>query len=123
IEEPNREVSVIGSEMGSEAESFVGPVVEQTAENGESPDTPQTPEMVGVSAINELTEVTATAPQETAEIPENVQEITWPTHEPSKISDGGKETPSPPDEEPAETPREAEVAVPAVTELTESPVE
>jgi Flp pilus assembly protein TadD len=122
IEEPNREVSVIGSEMGSEAESFVGPVVEQTAENGESPDTPQTPEMVGVSAINELTEVTATAPQETAEIPENVQEITWPTHEASDIFDGGKETASVPDEEPAETPRE-EVAVPAVTELTESPVE
>src|SRR4030095_4842046 len=54
MEEPNREVSVIGSEMGSEAESFVGRVVEQTAENGESPDTPQTPEMVGVSGINEL---------------------------------------------------------------------
>lgn len=124
MEEPIREVSLIGSEMGSEAESFVGLVVEQTAENGESPDTPQTPEMVGVSAINELTEVTATAPQETAEIPENVQEITWPKHEASGIFDGAKETASFPDEEPAEVPRDEEVAVPpAVTTLTEFPVE
>src|SRR5216110_2847512 len=69
MEEPSPEVSLIGSAMGSEAESFVGPVVEQAAENGESlhMDTPQTPEMAGVFAVNDLTEVTATAPQATAE--------------------------------------------------------
>jgi hypothetical protein len=124
MEEPNREVSLIGSEMGSEAESFVGPIVEQTAENGESlhTDTPQTPEMAGVSAINELTEVTATAPHETAEIPESVEEITWPANEASDMFDGAQETASFP-EEPAEIPPDAEVAVPAVTTLTEFPVE
>ena len=59
----------------------MGPILEQAAENGESlhTDTPQTAEMAGVSAINELTEVTATAPQATAEIPESIEEITWPT--------------------------------------------
>jgi hypothetical protein len=124
MDEPNREVSLIGSEMGSEAESFVGPIVEQTAENGESlhTDTPQTPEMAGVSAINELTEVTATAPHETAEIPESVEEITWPANEASDMFDGAKETASFP-EEPAEIPPDTEVAVPAVTTLTEFPVE
>jgi Flp pilus assembly protein TadD len=124
MEEPNREVSLIGSEMGSEAESFVGPIVEQTAENGESlhTDTPQTPEMAGVSAINELTEVTATAPQATAETPETIEEITWPADEASDMFDGAQETASFP-EEPAEIPSDAEVAVPAVTTLTEFPVE
>src|SRR4029453_17895239 len=124
MEEPNREVSLIGSEMGSEAESFVGPIVEQTAENGESlhTDTPQTPEMAGVSAINALTEVTATAPQATAETPETIEEITWPADEASDMFDGAQETASFP-EEPAEIPSDAEVAVPAVTTLTEFPVE
>ncbi len=124
MEEPNREVSLIGSEMGSEADSFVGPVIEQTAENGESlhTDTPQTPEMAEVSAINELTEVTATAPQATAETPESVEEITWPADEASDMFDGVKETASFP-EEPAEIPADAEVAVPAVTTLTEFPVD
>jgi hypothetical protein len=124
IEDQNREVSLIGSEIESEAESFVAPVVEQAAENGESlhTDTPQTPEMAGVLAINELTEVTATAPQATAETPERVEEITWPADEASEMFDGAKETASFP-EEPAEIPSDAEVAVPAVTTLTEFPVE
>jgi Flp pilus assembly protein TadD len=124
MEEPSPEVSLIGSAMGSQAESFVGPVVEQAAENGESlhTDTPQTPEMTGVSAINELTEVTATAPQATAEIPESVEEITWPTHEASDVFDGAKQTASFP-EEPAEITPKEEVALPAVTTLTELPVE
>ena len=124
MEEPSPEVSIIGSAMGSEAEAFVGPVVEQAAENGESlhRDTPQTAEMAGVSAINELTEVTATAPQATAEIAESVDEITWPTHEASDVFDGAKETASFP-EEPAEVPPDVEVALPASTTLTELPVE
>jgi tetratricopeptide (TPR) repeat protein len=120
MEEPNREVSVIGSE----AEPYVGPVIEQAAENGESlhTDTPETPEMAGVSAINELTEVTAMAPQTTAEIPESVEEITWPTPEVSNLFDGAKEPASFP-EEPAEIPRDEEVALPAATTSTEFPVE
>jgi Flp pilus assembly protein TadD len=124
LEEPNREVSLIGSEMGLEAESFVGSVVEQTAENGESlhTDTLKTPEMAGVSAISELTEITATAPQATAEIPENVEETAWPAHEAADVFDGTKETASFP-EEPDEIPPDAEVASPAVTTLTEFPVE
>jgi tetratricopeptide (TPR) repeat protein len=124
MEAPNREVSLIGSATRSEAESFMGPVVEQTAENGESlhTDTPQTPEMAGVSAMDELTEITATAPQATAEIPDSVEEITWPEHEPSDMFDGAKATASFP-EEPAEIPPDAEVALPAVTALTEVPVE
>jgi tetratricopeptide (TPR) repeat protein len=124
MEEPNRQMPLIGSAMRSEAEAIVGPVVEQTAENGESlhTDTPQTPEIAGVSAINELTEVTATAPQATAEIPDSVEEITWPIDEASDMFDGAKETASFP-EEPAEIPPDAEVALPAVTTLTEFPVE
>ncbi len=124
MEAPNREVSLIGSATRSNAESFVGPVVEQTPENGESlhTDTPQTPEMAGVSAMDELTEITATAPQATAEIPDSVEEITWPEHEPSDMFDGAKETASFP-EEPGEIPPDAEVALPAVTALTEVPVE
>jgi tetratricopeptide (TPR) repeat protein len=120
MEEPNREVSLIGLET----ESYVGPVVEQMEENGESlhTDTPETPEIAGVSAINELTEVTAMAPQATAEIPESVEEITWPTPEASNMFDGAKEPASFP-EEPAEIPRDEEVASPAATTLTEFPVE
>jgi tetratricopeptide (TPR) repeat protein len=121
MEERNREVSVIGSET----EPYVGPVIEQTAENGESlpTDTPETPEMAGVSAINELTEVTAMAPpQATAEIPESVEEITWPTPEASNIFDGVKEPASFP-EKAAEIPEDQEVALPAATTLTEFPVE
>jgi len=117
--EPNREVSPIDSE----ADSSVGPVVEQMAENGESlhtdtpatPDIAGTPEMAGISAINELPEVTAIAPQATAEIPESVDEITWPTREASDIFDGAKE--------PVEVPRDGEVAVPVVPSLPELPVE
>src|SRR6266542_2799268 len=122
MDEPIREVSLIGSE--AEAESVVGPIVEQTAENGESlhTDIPQTPEIAGVSAINELTEVTAMAPQATAEVPESVEEITWPTHEASDIFDDAKETSSF-SEEPAEIPRDEEVALPAVITSTEFPVE
>ena len=122
MEEPIREVSLIGSE--AEAESVVGPIVEQTAENGESlhTDIPQTPEIAGVSAINELTEVTAMAPQATAEVPESVEEITWPTHEASDIFDDAKETSSF-SGEPAEIPRDEEVALPAVITSTEFPVE
>lgn len=120
MEEPNREESLIGSE----AESSVGAVIEQMAENGESlhTDTPQKAEMAGVSAINELTQVTAMAPQATAEIPESVEEIKWPTPEASDMFRGAKETTSF-DEEPTEISRDAEVALPAVTALTELPVE
>ena len=120
MEEPNREVSLIGSE----AESVVGPVIEQTSENGESlhTETPETPELAEVSAPNESSEVTAIAPQATGEIPESVEEITWPTDETNDIFDGAKETASFP-EEPAEIPQDAEVALPAVTTLTELPVE
>ena len=123
-EEPSPGVSLIGSAMGSEAESFVGSVVEQAAENGESlhTDTPQKPEMAAVLAINELTEVTATAPQATVEIPESVEEITWPADEASEVFDGAIENASFP-EEPAEIPPDTGVALPAVTTLTELPVE
>jgi tetratricopeptide (TPR) repeat protein len=115
MEEPNREVSLIGSET----ESSVGPVVEQMAENGESlhTDTPETPEMAGVSASDELAEVIATA-----EIPESVEEVAWPTHEMSNIFDSAKEPTSFP-EEPAEIPRDGEVSLPAMATLTELPVE
>src|SRR5207248_1085748 len=121
---PSSGVSLIGSAMGSEAESFVGSVVEQAAENGESlhTDTPQKPEMAAVLAINELTEVTATAPQATVEIPESVEEITWPADEASEVFDGAIENASFP-EEPAEIPPDTGVALPAVTTLTELPVE
>jgi tetratricopeptide (TPR) repeat protein len=119
MKEPNREVSLIGPE----AESSVGQVIEHVAENGESlhTDTPETPEMAGVSAITEFNEVTAIAPQATAEVPESVEEITWPTHETSDIF-GAKEPVSLP-EEPAELPRDGEVSLPAVTTVTELPVE
>jgi len=72
--------------------------------------------------MDELTEITATAPQATAEIPDRVEEITWPAHEPSDMFDGAKETASFP-EEPAEIPPDVEVALPAVTTLPEFPVE
>jgi len=123
-EEPNREVSLIGSAMGSETESFVGRVVEQAAENGESlhTDIPQTPEIAGVSAINELTEVPATAPQAAAEIPDSIEEIAWLSHEANDMFDGAKETASLP-EESAEISPDADVALPVVTTLTEFPVE
>src|SRR5437899_4097055 len=123
-EEPSPGVSLIGSAMGSEAESFVGSVVEQAAENGESlhTDTPQKPEMAAVLAINELTEVTATAPQATVEIPESVEEITWPADEASEVFDGAIENASFP-EEPAELPPDTGGALPEVTTLTELPVE
>ena len=128
IEEPNRAVSLIGSEteIESDGDVPVGPAIEQMAENGESPDTPETPEIAGVSAINELTETTMIAPQATAEVPESVEEITWPAwpaHEASDSFEGAKEPVSVP-EEPAEIPREdGEVSFPAVTTLTEFPVE
>jgi predicted Zn-dependent protease len=115
-EGPSRQAPAVSSEH----ESFVGPVVEQMAENGESPDTQETPEMAGVSAINELSEVTAIAPQAAAEIPESVEEIRWPAYETNDTLDGAKEPASFP-EEPAETP--GEVPLPAVATLTEPPVE
>src|SRR5262249_48695226 len=120
IEEPSREVSLVETD----AESSVGPVIEQTAGNGESShtDLPLAPEMVGVLTTNELTEVTAMAAQATPEIPESVDEITWPTHEARDIFDGAKETASFPDEL-AEIPQDGEVSLPAVTTPTELPVE
>jgi len=119
-EEPSRGVSLIDSE----ADSSVGPAVDQIGANGESlhTDTPETPAMAGVSAINELTEVTAIAPQATAEIPESVEEITWPTHETSDVFDRANEPTSFP-EEPVEIARDGEVASPAPTTPTELPVE
>jgi hypothetical protein len=124
MEEPNREVSLIASEIESEAESFVGPVVEQTQRTERACIwiLRRRLRWPGVLAINELTEVTATAPQATAETPERVEEITWPAEEASEMFDGAKETVSFP-EEPAEIASDAEVAVPAVTTLTEFPVE
>jgi Flp pilus assembly protein TadD len=123
MEEPSREVSLIDSE----AEASVGPVVEQMAENGEGlhRNTPEMPEMAEVSTSNELTDVTAVAPpQAAAEFPESVEEITWPTHETGAVFDSANEPASFP-EEPAEieTSRDGEVALPAVTTLTELPVE
>jgi Flp pilus assembly protein TadD len=121
MEETSREsVSLIESE----AESLVGPVIGQRAEDGESlhTDTTQTAEMAGVSAISELTELTAMAPQAPVEIPESVEKITWPTHEASDVFDGAKETASLP-EEPTEIPRGAELALHAATTLTELPTE
>jgi Flp pilus assembly protein TadD len=118
MEEPKRDVSLIDPE----AESPVGPVIAQMAENGESPDIPETPEMAEVSAIHELTEVTAIAPQATARIPENVEEIAGLTYETSDIFDGAKE-PAPFPEEPAEIPRDEDDSFPAVTTATELPVE
>jgi hypothetical protein len=120
MEAPDREVSLVESE----AESSVQSILEQ-AENGESlhTDTTQPAEMVGVSAINELTEVTAAvAPQAAAAIPEGIEEITRPTQEASDAFDGAEET-SPFEEEPAERPQDAEIALPAATALTELPVE
>jgi hypothetical protein len=125
-EEPNREASFIGTEV----ESSVGRVFAQGAENGESlhVDAPQTIEMPGVSGIGELTEVTAIAPRERTEIPESVEEFTWPTaDETSNVFDDAKETASFPDElgekEPDEIPQDAEVALPVVSTFTEPPVE
>jgi hypothetical protein len=120
MEAPDREVALVESE----AESSAGSIVEQ-AENGESlhPDTTQPAEMVGVSAINELTEVTAAmAPQAATAIPEGIEEITSPTQEASDAFDGAEET-SRFEEEPAERPQDAEIALPAATALTELPVE
>jgi Flp pilus assembly protein TadD len=122
-EEPSRQsVSLIESE----ADSSIGPVIEQTAEDGESlhADIPQTAEMAEVSAVGELTEVTARAPESPAEIPESVEEITWPTHEAeaSDIFADTKET-ALSSERSGEIRQHAEVALPAVTALTELPVE
>jgi len=120
--EPNRAVSLISPEadIRSDGDSAVGAVIEQIAENGESPNTPETPEIAVVSAIDELTELTAIEPRATAETPENVEEITSPTYERSDIFDGAKE-PAP--SEPAEISLNGEVSLPAVTPLTELPVE
>ncbi|PYK13410.1 MAG: hypothetical protein DME65_02005, partial [Verrucomicrobia bacterium] len=129
IGDAGREVSLIGPSIGSESESFVGPIVEQTTENGQSLDTVQAPELAEISAINELTEATATAANLQPEVAENVEEITWPAPEASDSFDDTKQPESFPDEsaetpqESAEIPRDAEVAVPAVTTLTELPVE
>jgi tetratricopeptide (TPR) repeat protein len=120
MEEPNRAVSLIGSDV----ESSVGSVIDQGAEDRESlrADMPQTAEMAGVSTISELTELAAMAPQPPAEIPESVEEIMSPTHEASDMFAGAKETASFP-EEPTEIPQDAEVALPAVTAFTELPAE
>ncbi len=121
VEAVDREVPFVGQE----AEPLVGPVLEQVAENGESlcTDTPQGTEMAGVSAINELTDVTAAmAPQADAEIPESIEETAWSKHETSDAFDGAEETSSF-EEEPIERPKDGEIALPAVTALTEAPVE
>ncbi len=122
--EAHREVSLIGSER----EAFVGPIIEQTVENGESlhGDTLQTTEMAEVPAISELTEFTATAPEVPAEIPESVEqidEITWPAYEASDAFHGAKETSLPFEDEPSERAQDAEMAEPAETALTEFPVD
>ena len=119
MEGQDREVSLVESQ----AESSVGPILEHAAENGESPDTTETAEMTGVSAINELTEVTAAVePQAIPAIPESIEEITWPTQEASDAFDGAKETSSF-EEDATERPQAAEIELPAMTALTELPVE
>ncbi len=120
MEEPDREVSLIGSE----AESAVGPVMEQAAENGESlhKDSSETPKMVGVSAIGESAELIAAAPQASAEIPETVEQIIWPKHGASDMFEDATETASFP-ENPVEISRDGEVVLPATTTLTEFPAE
>ena len=120
-EAQDREVSLVESE----AESSVGPILEHAAENGESlhTDTSQPAGMAGVSAINELTEVTAAVePQAIPAIPESIEEITWPTQEASDSFDGAKETSSF-EEDATERPQAAEIELPAMTALTELPVE
>ena len=120
MEAPDREVALVESET----EPCVGSFLEK-AENGESlhTDTTQPAERVGVSAINELTEVTAAmAPQTATAIPEGIEEITRPKQEASDAFDGAEET-SPIEEEPAERPQDAEIALSAETALTELPVE
>jgi hypothetical protein len=62
------------------------------------------------------------APQASAEIPESAEEIAWPTRDASDMFEGAKEIASFP-EEPAEIPRDAEVALSSVTTSTELPVE
>jgi len=117
----DREVSLVESEP----ESSVSPILEHAAANGESlhPDTTETAEMAGVSAINELTEVTAAAePQAIPEIPDSIEEITWPTQEASNAFDGAKDTSSF-EEESTELAQAAEIELPAMTALTELPVE
>jgi hypothetical protein len=111
----------------SKVESPVGPgpVIERTAEDlGERlhADIPRTPEMAEVSAIRELTEFTATTSQTPTEIPESVEEITWPMQETSDTFADANESASSP-EEPGDIHRDAEVAVPAEAALTELPVE
>jgi tetratricopeptide (TPR) repeat protein len=120
MEEPGREVSVIGSQP----ESYVGPVIEQPAENGESLHTeaPQTAEVTEVSPLDELTEFATITPQAPVEIPESVEEIAWPPRETSDMFDGAKEPPSF-EEELAERPHDEEIALSAATALTELPVE
>src|SRR5262249_51880731 len=120
MEEPGREVSVIGSLP----ESYVGPVIEQPAENGEGLHTeaPQTACTAEVSPLGELTEFAAITPQAPVEIPESVEEIAWPTRDASDMFDGAKEPPSF-EEELAETPHDEEIALPVATALTELPVE
>jgi Flp pilus assembly protein TadD len=120
-EAQDREVSLVESE----AESSVGSILEHATENGESlhTDTTETSGMAGVSAINELTEVTAAVePQAIPAIPESIEEITWPTQEASDAFDGAKETSSF-EEAPTERPQAAEIELPAMTALTELPVE
>jgi Flp pilus assembly protein TadD len=122
MEQPNREVSLVGPE----AELSVGPFIEQMAENGESlhGDTLQRAEIAGVSAISESTELTSAAPEAPAETPvsvEQIEEITWPTYEASDAFDGAKETSF--EEELTVRSQDTEIAVPAVTALNELPVE
>jgi hypothetical protein len=117
-EEPRRELV---PPTGSEVESSVGQVIEQTAESLRS-DIPQTTEMAEASAVAELTEPTAIAPHAAAEISESAEEITWPTHETSDIFGEAKEPAFSP-EEPSELHGDAEVALPAMAASTEFVVE
>ena len=121
MEHSDREVSVVESQV----ESSVGPVFEQTGENGESLHTEaaETAEIPSVSAINELTEETAAMePPAVPAVPESVEDFAWPTQEASHVFDGAKEIPAL-EEEPAEIPQNSEIELPAATGLTEPPVE
>jgi Flp pilus assembly protein TadD len=120
-EHSDPEVSLVESQ----AESAVGPIVEQVGGNGESLHTEDTEatETSGVTAINELTEETATIePQAVPAFPESIEEIARSRQEASYAFDGVKEVLSS-EEEPSEIPQDSEIELPAMTALNELPVE
>jgi Flp pilus assembly protein TadD len=121
IQKSNREKLL----PAAEAETAVGPVIEQTGENGESfhEDNLQTAEIAGISAINELPELTAGEPEPLAETPASIEQIAWPAYEPGVAFDGAKESSSYEEQLSDERSQDTEIAAPAFAELSEVPVE